>query len=51
MLQRLGQSFNSAGVALFAKVALVGRQLAVEGCTFLPLYSCVQVGNCHRHRH
>lgn len=23
MLQRLGQSFNSAGVALFAKVALV----------------------------
>jgi hypothetical protein len=41
MLQRLGQSFNSAGVALFAKVALVGTPAVCRirrGCALaLPL--------------
>ncbi len=32
-MQRLGQSFNSAGIALFARVALVRRAAAGPGGT------------------
>ncbi len=53
MLQKLGQSFNSAGVALFAKVALVGGDatcaaVRLSSMTHLtiPAFSCYDITIC-----